>query len=97
MFGDGFPRPDGRARFTPASVIAPEDVPDDEYPMILMTGRQLEHWHTGSMTRNASVLDALEPEPVVSVHPDDIAKTGIEAGDFVEISSRRGTVSARVP
>jgi formate dehydrogenase major subunit len=56
VFGDGFPRPDGRARFTPASVIPPDDVPDAEYPMILTTGRQLEHWHTGSMTRRASVL-----------------------------------------
>ena len=53
VFGDGFPREDGRGKFTPASIIAPDDVPDAEYPMILTTGRQLEHWHTGSMTRRA--------------------------------------------
>ena len=55
VFGDGFPRADGRAKFTPANVIAPDEVPDAEYPMILTTGRQLEHWHTGSMTRRASI------------------------------------------
>ena len=62
VFGTGFPRQNGRARFTPASIIPPDDVPDTDYPMILTTGRQLEHWHTGSMTRRASVLDAVEPE-----------------------------------
>ena len=53
VFGDGFPRADGRARFTPASIIPPAETPDEEYPMVLTTGRQLEHWHTGSMTRRA--------------------------------------------
>ena len=59
VFGDGFPRENKRARFTPASVIPPDDKQTDEYPMVLITGRQLEHWHTGSMTRRASTLDAL--------------------------------------
>jgi len=62
VFGDGFPRPEGRARFTPANVIPPDESPDVEYPMILITGRQLEHWHTGSMTRRTTVLDGIEPE-----------------------------------
>jgi formate dehydrogenase major subunit len=74
VFGDGFPRQDGRAKFTPASVIAPDDTPDDEYPMILTTGRQLEHWHTGSMTRRATVLDAVEPEANCSLHPSTVAQ-----------------------
>ena len=72
VFGDGFPRPDGRARFTPAAVIAPDDTPDAEYPMILTTGRQLEHWHTGSMTRRSNVLDAVEPEANCSLHPSTL-------------------------
>ncbi len=92
VFGDGFPRPDGRAKFTPAAVTAPDEVPDDEYPMILITGRQLEHWHTGSMTRRASVLDALEPEANCSLHPRTLRAMGLEAGDHVRISTRRGAI-----
>ena len=92
VFGDGFPRQNGRARFTPASVIAPDDVPDAEYPMILTTGRQLEHWHTGSMTRRASVLDAVEPEANCSLHPKTLRKLGVEAGGHVRLSTKRGSV-----
>jgi formate dehydrogenase major subunit len=92
VFGDGFPRPEGRARFTPASVIAPDDVPDAEYPMILTTGRQLEHWHTGSMTRRATVLDAVEPEANCSLHPSTIRKLGIVPGDHVRLTTKRGSI-----
>ncbi|WP_299044539.1 formate dehydrogenase subunit alpha [uncultured Tateyamaria sp.] len=92
VFGDGFPRPDGRARFTPAAVIAPDDVPDAEYPMILTTGRQLEHWHTGSMTRRASVLDAVEPEANCSLHPSTLRTLGISAGGMVRLTTKRGSI-----
>ncbi|MGJ8602549.1 MAG: formate dehydrogenase subunit alpha [Marivita sp.] len=92
VFGDGFPRPHGRARFTPASVIAPDDVPDAEYPMILTTGRQLEHWHTGSMTRRSAVLDAVEPEANCSLHPSTLRKLGVEPGGHVRLTTKRGTV-----
>ena len=92
VFGDGFPRPDGRARFTPAAVIAPDDVPDAEYPMILTTGRQLEHWHTGSMTRRATVLDAVEPEANCSLHPSTLRKLGISAGGMVRLTTKRGSI-----
>ncbi len=92
VFGDGFPRPDGRAKFTPASIIAPDDVPDDEYPMILTTGRQLEHWHTGSMTRRASILDGLEPEANCSLHPKTLRKMGIEPGGMIRLTTKRGTI-----
>jgi len=92
VFGDGFPRPDGRARFTPAAVIPPDDVPDAEYPMILTTGRQLEHWHTGSMTRRASVLDAVEPEANCSLHPSTLRKLGISAGGMVRLTTKRGSI-----
>ncbi|MEL7099458.1 MAG: formate dehydrogenase subunit alpha [Pseudomonadota bacterium] len=92
VFGDGFPRPDGRARFTPASVIPPDDMPDADYPMILTTGRQLEHWHTGSMTRRAKVLDAVEPEANCSLHPSTIRRLGIQPGDMVRLSTKRGSI-----
>ncbi|MGB1264816.1 MAG: formate dehydrogenase subunit alpha [Nereida ignava] len=92
VFGDGFPRQDGRAKFTPASVIAPDDTPDDEYPMILTTGRQLEHWHTGSMTRRATVLDAVEPEANCSLHPSTLRKLGVEPGGMIRLTTKRGSV-----
>jgi formate dehydrogenase major subunit len=93
VFGDGFPRENKRARFTPASVIPPDDKQNDDYPMVLITGRQLEHWHTGSMTRRASTLDALEPEANCSLHPSTLRKLGVEAGEYVALSTRRGTVT----
>lgn len=92
VFGDGFPRTDGRARFTPANVIAPDDTPDADYPMILTTGRQLEHWHTGSMTRRASVLDAVEPEANCSLHPSTLRRLGVQAGDMVQLTTKRGSI-----
>ncbi|MFT5340866.1 MAG: formate dehydrogenase major subunit [Paracoccaceae bacterium] len=92
VFGDGFPRANGRALFTPASVIPPDEIPDAEYPMILTTGRQLEHWHTGSMTRRSKVLDAMEPEANCSVHPKTLARLGMVAGDILRVSTRRGTI-----
>ncbi|MEY1557334.1 formate dehydrogenase subunit alpha [Yoonia sp. R2331] len=93
VFGDGFPRPDGRARFTPASVIAPDETPDTEYPMILTTGRQLEHWHTGSMTRRSKVLDAVEPEANCSLHPSTLRKLGVEPGGLIRLTTRRGSIT----
>ena len=93
VFGDGFPRADGRAKFTPASVIAPDETPDADYPMILTTGRQLEHWHTGSMTRRSKVLDAVEPEANCSLHPSTLRALGIAPGGWVRLSTRRGTVT----
>jgi formate dehydrogenase major subunit len=92
VFGDGFPRPEGRARFTPASVIPPDDVPDAEFPMILTTGRQLEHWHTGSMTRRSAVLDGLEPEANCSLHPATLRQLGVAPGEAVRLTTKRGSV-----
>ncbi|MFT4794880.1 MAG: formate dehydrogenase major subunit [Paracoccaceae bacterium] len=92
VFGDGFPRKGGRALFTPAAIIAPDEVPDAEYPMILTTGRQLEHWHTGSMTRRASVLDAMEPEANCSLHPKTLRRLGAAPGDMVRLTTRRGAI-----
>ena len=92
VFGDGFPRADGRARFTPAKIIPPAETPDAEYPMIMTTGRQLEHWHTGSMTRRASVLDNIEPEANASLHPKTLRRLGLKAGEMVRITTRRGAI-----
>ncbi|MEP3348123.1 MAG: formate dehydrogenase subunit alpha [Litoreibacter sp.] len=92
VFGDGFPRAEGRAKFTPANVIAPDEAPDADYPMILTTGRQLEHWHTGSMTRRSSVLDAVEPEANCSLHPSTLRKLGVEPGGMLTLTTRRGSV-----
>ena len=92
VFGDGFPRADGRARFTPADLIAPDDVPDDEYPMILTTGRQLEHWHTGSMTRRSKVLDTVEPEANCSLHPSTLRNLGVAPGGLVRLTTKRGSI-----
>jgi len=93
VFGDGFPRADGRARFTPAKIIAPAETPDDEYPFILTTGRQLEHWHTGSMTRRAHVLDTVEPQANASLNPRTLKIHGIAAGEMITIETRRGSIS----
>lgn len=93
VFGDGFPRAEGRAKFTPASIVAPDDVPDADYPMILTTGRQLEHWHTGSMTRRSRVLDAVEPEANCSLHPATLRKLGVEPGGMVRLTTKRGTLT----
>jgi len=93
VFGDGFPRHDNRARFTPASLVAPDEVPDEDYPMILTTGRQLEHWHTGSMTRRSVVLDGLEPEANCSLHPRTLRELGVKAGEMLTLTTRRGTVT----
>ena len=92
VFVDDFPREGGRARFVPADIISADERPDAEYPMVLITGRQLEHWHTGSMTRRATVLDAIEPDPVALVHPLDLAEMGGQPGDVITIASRRGEV-----
>ncbi|MBI5277141.1 MAG: formate dehydrogenase subunit alpha [Burkholderiales bacterium] len=93
VFDHDFPREGGRARFVPADIIPAAERPDAEFPMVLITGRQLEHWHTGSMTRRATVLDAIEPDPVALVHPLDLAALGAQPGDLVTIESRRGKVT----
>jgi formate dehydrogenase major subunit len=95
LFEDGFPTPNGRAKFVPAEWEAAPELPDDEYPLVLSTGRLLEHWHTGSMTRRSKVLDTIQPEAFVTLHPEDASARGIDEGDFVSIASRRGRVTCR--
>jgi formate dehydrogenase major subunit len=93
VFVDDFPREGGKARFVPADIIPAAERPDADYPMVLITGRQLEHWHTGSMTRRAAVLDAIEPDPTAQVHPLDLAAMGAKPGDVITVESRRGMVT----
>jgi formate dehydrogenase major subunit len=93
VFVEDFPRENGKARFVPADIIPAAERPDAEFPMVLITGRQLEHWHTGSMTRRTTILDAIEPDPVALVHPLDLAAMGAKPGDVLTIESRRGKVT----
>ena len=88
-----FPTASGRAKFVPADIIPADERPDGEFPFVLITGRQLEHWHTGAMTRRAGVLDAIEPEPTALMHPLDLDAVGAQAGDVITIESRRGIIS----
>jgi formate dehydrogenase major subunit len=92
VFDKGFPRPGGFGKLVAAKLTPPDETPDHEFPFILTTGRQLEHWHTGSMTRRATVLDALEPTAIAAVSRGTIEKLGIRAGDMIRVSTRRGSV-----
>lgn len=95
IFKDGvFPTEDGKGRFVPADYIESAELPDDDYPYIFITGRQLEHWHTGTMTRHSRVLDAIEPGPCVMINPKDLKKFGLKSGDILVIESRRGRIAA---
>ena len=96
IFGDGFPTQTGRGRIVPTELTPPDELPDDEYPMVLTTGRMLEHWHTGAMTRRADALNALEPEAVACLSPKDIERLDLEPGHFVRVATRRGEITLRV-
>jgi formate dehydrogenase major subunit len=95
VFTDRFPTESGRARLVPATLRFADETPDAEFPMVLITGRQLEHWHTGSMTRRATVLDAVEPEATASLNGRELARLGLAPGDRVSIVSRRGAIALR--
>ena len=94
IFRDGvFPTDDGRGRFVAADYIEAAELPDEKYPFVFMTGRQLEHWHTGTMTRHSRVLNTIEPWPYVLVNPEDLHALGMESGDLLAIESRRGALA----
>ncbi len=95
VFGDGFPTASGRGRLVAAAIIPPAEEPDADYPMVLTTGRQLEHWHTGAMTRRATILDEIEPEAVASLAPAELRRLGIAAGDPIRVTTRRGTIELK--
>jgi formate dehydrogenase major subunit len=92
IFGDAFPTASGRGRMTPASILPPDEVPDEAFPLVMSTGRLLEHWHTGSMTRRAQVLDALEPAAEVHISPEDMSDLAITPGQNICVETRRGEI-----
>ncbi|MEO1543901.1 MAG: molybdopterin-dependent oxidoreductase, partial [Pseudomonadota bacterium] len=96
IFASSFPTPSGRAKLVPAELRPPDELPDADFPMVLTTGRLLEHWHTGSMTRRASNLDALEPEAIVGLNPRDADQLGLEAGGDAIVETRRGKITLKV-
>jgi predicted molibdopterin-dependent oxidoreductase YjgC len=96
LFDDAFPTLDGRAKFVPVEFLPPAELPDEEYPFLLNTGRQMYHWHTGTMTRRSFALDARESGPIVELNPVDADELGVVDGDEVRIASRRGEVRISV-
>lgn len=95
IFKDGiFPTDDGKGRFVSAEYIEAAELPDEHYPFIFITGRQLEHWHTGTMTRHSRVLDAIEPGPCIMINPADLKKFGLKSGGTLVVESRRGKIAA---
>ena len=95
LFTERFASADGRAHLVPSTVIGANEPTDAQYPFVLITGRQLEHWHTGSMTRRATVLDALEPSASASLCSRDLKAIGVSPGDMITVQSRRGQVALR--
>ncbi|MDT8436806.1 MAG: formate dehydrogenase subunit alpha [Gemmatimonadota bacterium] len=93
LFGDGFPTPNGRGKFVPRPFEPAKELPDAEYPFVLNTGRLLQHWHTGTMTRRARALHAIAPAPEVEMHPDDLSALGMADGDRATVASRRGEIT----
>ncbi|MDB5753150.1 MAG: formate dehydrogenase subunit alpha [Ramlibacter sp.] len=96
VFTDRFPTADGRVRLVPASLVPADEKPDADYPLVLITGRVLEHWHTGSMTRRAAVLDAIEPAATASLNGRELQRLGLVPGQAVRLASRRGAITCEV-
>jgi formate dehydrogenase major subunit len=94
VFTSGFPTSDGRGRIVPTDLLPPAEVPDEQFPLVLTTGRMLEHWHTGAMTRRAGVLNAIEPQGIAAMNPYEIERQGLRIGDLIEVETRRGTTEA---
>ena len=94
IFKDSFATENGLAKFVAAEIESPDEHPDKDYPLVLITGRILEHWHTGTMTRRTKILDKLEPIAVVAVNPQDLANNDIESGELIKLTTRRGQISA---
>ena len=96
VFVDRFPTATGRVQLVPTTLVHADERPDDDYPLVLITGRLLEHWHTGSMSRRSAVLDAIEPLPTASFNAREMQRLGIAAGQTVRIAARRGEVTCIV-
>ncbi|MFZ5789642.1 MAG: formate dehydrogenase subunit alpha [Pseudomonadota bacterium] len=96
IFATGFPTSSGRGKVVPAKIVPPDELPDEKFPMVLSTGRILEHWHTGAMTRRASMLDEIEPEATAMMSPKDIEAMGFRPGQMIRVATRRGTIDIKL-
>ncbi len=96
IFGEGFPTKNKKGRLVPAKIVSPDEVPDKDFPLVLTTGRLLEHWHTGSMTMRATILNSIEPEPYVHISNKDMKRNNFSQNETVELSTRRGKVEVKV-
>jgi formate dehydrogenase alpha subunit len=92
LFTESFPR--GKGKLTPVAYRPSSELPDDDFPLILSTGRVLYHWHGGTLTRR-SKLDDIYPEALIEIHPQDAADLEISSGDWVKVQSRRGEIETR--
>jgi formate dehydrogenase major subunit len=96
LFGKGFPTASGKGRFVPCPFQPADELPDEDYPFVLNTGRVLEHWHTGSMTRRSFALSSIEPSAFAAMHPQNLAELQIEDGSRISVASRRGEIELAV-
>jgi formate dehydrogenase major subunit len=96
IFRKGYPTANGRGKLVPAHIRPPDELPDMDFPMVLSTGRVLEHWHTGAMTRRADVLDAIEPEAMAFLAPRELKRLDMEPGDRLLLETRRGAIELKV-
>jgi formate dehydrogenase major subunit len=96
IFATGFPTASGRGKVVPARIVPPAELPDAQFPMVLSTGRVLEHWHTGAMTRRASALDEIEPEATAMMSPMDIEARGFRPGQMIRVATRRGAIDIKL-
>jgi formate dehydrogenase major subunit len=96
IFATGFPTASGRGKVVPAKIVPPDELPDAQFPMVLSTGRVLEHWHTGAMTRRASALDEIEPEATAMMSPLDIETRGFRPGQMIRVATRRGAIDIKL-
>ncbi|MFC4358532.1 formate dehydrogenase subunit alpha [Halobium salinum] len=95
LYEDEFNFEDGKARFVPADYAGPVELPDEEFPLMLSTGRVLYHWHTGTMTRRVEALMEQVPESFVTIHPEMAEELGVVDGEYVKVTSRRGDITVK--
>lgn len=95
LFTEGFPTANTLGRFAPAEFLPPKEMPDEEYPFVLNTGRNLNHWHTGTMTRRSKALNAISPEPYIEIRAEDLTALGGADGELLHVASRRGELFAK--
>jgi len=96
IFVEGYPTEDARGKIVPAQLVSPAEIPDEQFPLVLTTGRLLEHWHTGAMSRTSTVLDGLEPNAILCMNAVDMKKMSINPGQSVKVTTRRGNLTVAV-